>query len=119
MTHWHGDEDAIEHAFIVKAPLDELFFTAIREDQRIKKSKSQHTSADEILDPGLIVTDEFSEDDWEDLNVIHDILSPFTVWLLQLQGLSSQIKCSKGLVADVIPAMDELLSHLEQARINY
>jgi len=33
ITRWHRDVDAIEHAFILWAPLDEFVFTAIREDQ--------------------------------------------------------------------------------------
>jgi len=33
IPHWHGDVDAIEHAFIVKATLDELLCTAIPENQ--------------------------------------------------------------------------------------
>jgi hypothetical protein len=77
ITCWHGDLDAIECAFILGAPVDEFVFNAIREDQRKKKSKFQNTLADDRLDSELIVTDELSEDDWEDLDVIYDILSPF------------------------------------------
>jgi len=80
ITDWHDDVDAIEHAYIVWTPLDESVFTAIWEDQQRKKSKSQITSADSMLDPELIVTEKSSEDDWEDLKFIHDILSPFQVW---------------------------------------
>jgi len=89
ITRMHGDVDAIERAFILRTPLDEFLFTAIQENQRKKQSKSQNTSADDMLDPELIVTDKLSEDDWEDLKFIHDILSLFKVWSLQLQGLSS------------------------------
>jgi len=118
ISRWHGDVDAIERAFILRAALDEFVFSAIRENQRKKKNKSQNTSADDMLDPELIVTDELSEDDWEDLKVIQDIPSPFKVWSLQLQGLSSQKIRPNGFGADVIPAMDELLSYLEEAKHN-
>jgi len=71
------------------------------------------------LDPKPIVTDAISEDDWEDLEVIHDILSPFKVWSLQLQGLSSQKNSPNRFVANAIPPMDERLSNLEEAKHNY
>jgi len=111
--------DAIERAFILQAPLDEFVLTPIWEDQPRKKSKSQNTSPDDMLDPELIVTEESSEDDWEDLQVIHDILIPVKVWSLQLQGLSSQKNHPNGFVANDIPAMDKLLTHLEEAKHNY
>jgi len=38
ITHWHGNVDAIDHAFILPALLHEFVFTAILEDQRKKRS---------------------------------------------------------------------------------
>jgi len=88
-------------------------------DQRNKKSKSQNPSADDMLGPELIVTDDFSEDDWEDLKDIHDQLRPLKVWSLQFQWLSAQRNYPTEFVANVIPAIDELLSQLEEAKHNY
>jgi len=50
---------------------------------------------------------------------MHDILSPFKVWSILLQELISQKNCPNRFVADVFPAMDELLSHLEESQHDY
>jgi len=63
--------------------------------------------------------DELSEDDWNDLKFIHEILSSFKMLSLQLQGINSRKNCPNRFVADVILAMDELLSHLEETKHNY
>jgi len=72
-----------------------------------------------MLDSELIVTEELSDDAWEDLEVIHDILSLFKVWSLRLQGFSSPKNGPNGFVAHGIPAMVQLLSHQDEAMHNY
>ena len=58
IPHWHGDVDAIEHAFIVKATLDELLCTAIPENQWKKGNILQCTSVDDMLNPQFSVTEQ-------------------------------------------------------------
>jgi len=65
IPYWHGDVDAIAHAFILEAPLDELLCTAIPENQWKKEHKLQRTSVDDMLNPQFSVTDQLPEDDWE------------------------------------------------------
>jgi len=115
ITRWHGDGDAIENAFNLWALWDEFVFTAIWEDQHKMKNNSQNTSADNMLDPELIVTDILSQDDWEDWKVNLNIPSPFKVWSRQLEGFSSQQNRPNIFVADVIPAIVVLQSHLGEA----
>ncbi|RPA88696.1 hypothetical protein L873DRAFT_886571 [Choiromyces venosus 120613-1] len=43
-----------------------------------------------------------------------EILEPFKTWSLKLQG-----KCSNGSIYDIFPAMDDLLSSLEIAKLHY
>jgi len=56
--------------------------------------------------------DELTLDDWDELQAIMEILEPFKAWSLRLQG-----KWSNGSLYDIFPAMDDLLSSLENARI--
>jgi len=72
-----------------------------------------------MLDSELIVMEELSDDDWEDMDVIHDILSLFKVWSLQRPGFSSPKNRPNGFFADVLPVMVELLSHSDEAMHNY
>lgn len=58
--------------------------------------------------------DELSTQDWDELRDIIDILGPFRKWQLILQG-----KTHNGALHDISPAMDELLTHLEDTRTRY
>jgi len=87
---WHGNENAIERAFNVEAPLNEFVFTAIREHQRSMNRQSQNSSAHHRLDHEPIVTDKSSEDDCLDLNVNCDIPVLFRVSSHEIQELSLQ-----------------------------
>jgi hypothetical protein len=79
-----------------------------------KNSKSHDHSAEDMVDREPNVTDELSEDDREDLQVIRDILSLIKVSSLQLNGLSSQKNSPNRFFANAIPAIDELLCNLEE-----
>ena len=43
-----------------------------------------------------------------------EILEPFKAWSLRLQG-----KCANGSIFDIFPAMDDLLTSLENAQTRY
>ena len=43
-----------------------------------------------------------------------EILEPFKAWSLKLQG-----KCMNGAIYEIFPAMDDLLSTLENANTHY
>jgi len=58
--------------------------------------------------------DELSLDEWDELQAIMEILEPFKAWTLKLQG-----KCTNGAIYDIFPAMDDLLSSLENAKSQY
>jgi hypothetical protein len=47
------------------------------------------------------------------------ILSPFKWWAAHLQGLSTNTTQANVYLAEVIPAMDELVKHLNHAKQNY
>ena len=69
--------------------------------------------------PELISTDELTLDDWEDLKLILGILEPFRRWTLLLQGIGTERAQANGYIARVLPAIDELLSHLEDCKKQY
>ena len=54
--------------------------------------------------------DELTPADWDELRIVMDILEPFRRWTKLLQ-----VKHANELIPDILPAIDELLSHLEQA----
>jgi len=122
-TRWHSDVDALERAFILRIPLDGFVALAAKEKrQRLdgrRKGKGNETENDNEQDPEYVSTDELTIDDWEDLKVISIILTLFKRVSLYLQGMSSNRNWANGYLSQVLPAMDELLSHLEDAKIRY
>jgi len=119
-TRWHTDVDALERAFILRIPLDGFVALAPKEErQRLggrRKGKGNETENDNEQDPEYLSTDELTIDDWKDLKVISTILTPFKRVSLYLQGMSSNRNRANGYLSQVLPTMDELLSHLEDAK---
>jgi len=76
--------------------------------------RQNHNGEYQREDPSALVNDELLPDDWEYLNCIKDILAPFKEWTLRLQ-----VRYSNGCVSDILPAMDELLSHLEEMKVRF
>ena len=122
-TRWHSDVDALERAFVLRIPLDGFVALAAKEErQRLggrRKGKGNETENDNEQDPEYVSTDELTLDDWEDLKVISNILMPFKRISLYLQGMSTNRNRANGYLSQVLPAMDELLSHLEDAKTRY
>jgi hypothetical protein len=54
----------------------------------------------------MITHDELSPDEWEELRTLLEILQPFKKWTLILQQRNTP-----AMLANVVPAYDELLSH--------
>jgi len=65
-------------------------------------------------DPSVLVNDELLPDDWDYMKCIKEILAPFKEWSQWLQS-----RYSNGCVRDILPAMDELLSHLEDMKVQF
>ena len=122
-TRWHSDVAALERAFVLRVPLDGFVALAAKEErQRIgrgRKTKDNYRETDNEQDPEYVSTDELTLDDWEDLKVISTILEPFKLVSLYLQGMSSDRNRANGYLSQILPAMDELLSHLEDAKSRY
>ena len=136
VTRWSSDVDSIERAFILKEAIDDFVSSAIREERQKRTGRggntnmehryeegSQETGTDRgLLDaenPEFISTDELTLDDWEDLKLILRILEPFRCWTLLLQGIGTERAQANGYIARVLPAIDELLSHLEDCKKQY
>ena len=126
VTRWHGDVDAIEWAFEIKEGLDDFVFTALREEQQRKKGKARgseiascHAESEDDPNSESITQDELTLDDWEDLKIFRSILQPFKAWSLRLQSKNTDKNRANGFIAKVLPAIDELLAHLEEAKIQY
>jgi hypothetical protein len=95
-TRWNGDLAAISRALELREPLEDYIALEIR--------KSKGARDDELND------DQLTADDWTDLHFIQEILEPFRKWSILLQGKGG------AYLHEIIPAFDELLSHLEQQR---
>ena len=126
VTRWSSDADALERAFELRDILDGFIGTAVTEERKTKSRRTAqylHSDSDTIdydLDnPDLITSDELTRDDWDDLATILQILKPFLRLTLHLQGTGTQKNHSNGYLARVLPAMDDLLAHLEEAKQTY
>ena len=122
-TRWHSNVDALERAFVLRVPLDGFVALAAKEERqgigRLRKAKDNYSENDNEQDPQYVSTDELTLDHWEDLKVIRTILVPFKRVSLYLQGMSTNRNCANGYLSQILPAMDELLSHLEDAKTRY
>ena len=136
VKRWSSDIDSIEWAFILKEAIDDFVGSAIREERQKRTGRggntnielwygdeSHETGMDENLldaeNPELISTDELTLDDWEDVKLILGILEPFRRWTLLLQGIGIERIQANVYIAHVQPAIDELLSHLEDCKNRY
>jgi len=101
-TRWGGDYDSLTRAFELRESIEEFVSAAIRRNQDGERDNTQ---------PHALLHDELHLEDWDILRDIMDILQPFRKWQLMLQGRQHY-----GQLHDILPAMDELLSHLEDTR---
>jgi hypothetical protein len=105
ITRWSSDYESILRAFRLREAIEDYVRTAIRQNR--------HGERDIRNDNGL-VHDELLPEDWTFLLCVKDILTPFKEWTLRLQ-----VRYSNGCVADILPAMDELLAHLEDLKVQF
>ncbi|KIX05612.1 uncharacterized protein Z518_03584 [Rhinocladiella mackenziei CBS 650.93] len=113
--HWiagnlGGDFDALKRAFLLREPIEEFIAAEIR----AVSAEARKCGKNRYQDENDIERDELSIKDWDELRSIMDILEPFKKWPLKLQG-----KCRNGALHDILPAMDGLLAHLEDAKLQY
>jgi hypothetical protein len=121
VTCWHGDINALERAFLLREPLQDFMFTAIREEQQ-KKSKRGMSKARHAIDqkhPEMVTYNQLKVDYWDDFKIVYEVLEPFKYWTLRLEGNSTAKNRPNCSIADVLPAMDELLYDLEEAKVRY
>jgi hypothetical protein len=96
-TRWNGDMAAIARALSLREPLEDFISAALRTDKDC-----------------TLAEDELNPDEWQQIRSLLEILQPFKKWTLILQQ-----KDHSASIADVIPAYDELLSHLEEQKEYY
>ena len=101
-TRWGGDYDSITRAFDLRESIEEFVSAAIR----LNEDGERDTSL-----PHALLHDELMSEDWDILGDIMDILQPFRKWQLMLQGHQHY-----GQPHDILPAMDKLLTYLEDSR---
>jgi len=104
ITRWGGDYDSLKRAFLLKEPIQEFVAAAVRNERGARNELNMDSAK----------LDELSLDEWDELQAIMEILEPFKAWTLKLQG-----KCTNGAIYDIFPAMDDLLSSLENAKSQY
>ena len=104
ITRWSSDYEAIQRAFRLREPIEQFIREAIRLNLNGERNGS----------PEALSNDQLLPEDWVMLRCVMDILEPFKVWTNRLQ-----LRYSNGCVADVLPAMDELLAHMEDMKAFY
>jgi hypothetical protein len=105
VTRWSSDYESILRAFRLRDAIEEYTRTVIRQNFNGER--------DARIEEALI-HDELLPEDWDFLLCVKEILAPFKEWTLKLQ-----VRYSNGCVADILPAMDELLYHLELRRVEF
>jgi hypothetical protein len=101
-TRWNGDYAAIERALRLREPLEDFISSAIRLERASQSS------------PAALSHDELSPEDWQELQLMLECLEPLKAWTLKLEKRGSPC-----LIAEVLPAFDELLTHFEEHRNAY
>jgi len=86
---------AIGKAMNFREPLEDFIAASIRVDKQ-----------------STISLDELSPDEWQELRTLLEILQPFKKWTLILQQRNTP-----AMSANVVPAYDEVLTHLEDQRV--
>ena len=104
ITRWSSDYEAIQCTFRVREPIEQFIREAILLNLYGERNGS----------PEALSNDQLLHEDWVMLRCVMDILEPFKVWTNRLQ-----LRYSNGCMADVLPAMDELLAHMEDMKAFY
>jgi hypothetical protein len=85
----------IARAINLQAPFEDLIVASIR-----------------AYNESTITHDELSPDEWQELQTLLEILQPFKKWTLILPQRNTP-----AMLANVVPAYDELLRHQEDQRV--
>jgi hypothetical protein len=105
ITPWSSDYESILCAFRLREAIKDYVRTAIRQNRNGER---------DVCNNNGLVHDELLPQDWTFLLCVKDILAPFKEWTLCLQ-----VRYCNGCVADILPAMDELLAHLEDLKVQF
>ena len=103
-TRWGGDYNSIVRALELREALEDFVSSAIRRNENGERA--------ETVD--ALKWDELLPEDWDTLAEIVNVLGPFRKWQLLLQSRKHH-----GQLQDIFPAMDELLSHLEERKLQF
>ena len=88
----------------MREALEDFVSSAIRRNENRERA--------ETLD--ALKWNELLPEDWDTLAKIVNVLGPFQKWQLLLQSRNHH-----GQLQDIFPAMDELLSHLEERKLHF
>jgi len=105
VTRWSSDYESILRGFRLRDAIEEYVRIVIGQNSNGERERANENA---------LIHDELDPGDWEYLGCIKEILAPFKEWTLRLQ-----LRYSNGCVADILPAMDELLAHLEDMKVQF
>ncbi|KAF5137685.1 putative AC transposase [Metarhizium anisopliae] len=122
-TRWLSQYYMIERAITLRQYLEELIDITVQSSKKLTRSRSKPTqrrnSAPKCLDEGNLLTDQ----DWDALGWLKNILAMFDSCLLRLEG-DGQVRVRKGgveaqygMIWQVAIAYEFLLTTLEKAKI--
>jgi len=89
------DNPVFADVFLLWDPIEDFVASAIQNEAGGVDARNPHA----------LCLDELTRNDWDKLRSILNILEPFQVWSLRLQG-----KRKNSSLYEIFPAMDELLS---------
>ncbi|KID59571.1 transposase, partial [Metarhizium hybridum] len=122
-TRWLSQYYMIERAITLRQYLEELIDITVQSSKKLTRSRSKPTqrrnSAPKCLDEGNLLTDQ----DWDALGWLKNILAMFDSCLLRLEG-DGQVRVRKGgveaqygVIWQIAIAYEVLLTTLEKAKI--
>ncbi|EXU95156.1 hAT family dimerization domain protein [Metarhizium robertsii] len=122
-TRWLSQYYMIERAITLRQYLEELIDITVQSSKKLTRSRSKPTqrrnSAPKCLDEGNLLTDQ----DWDALGWLKNILAMFDSCLLRLEG-DGQVRVRKGgveaqygVIWQIAIAYEFLLTTLEKAKI--
>jgi hAT family C-terminal dimerisation region len=108
-TRWNSTFDMIERALELRTAID-TFIVASINDRSIQYQNKQKSDT--------VALDKLSSTDWKELEEMCELLRPFKYITKDMEGNIGDSRMN-GAICDVLPAMDFLLQHLEEAKKKY
>lgn len=119
-TRWNSFFLAMTRAIELRPVIDDILneeLTLWTNYERKKTDNYRKPIPENMKKKPDILDDYLSQDDWSIINQYHAILQPLWTMTLRLQGNGEG--GSHGVIWQVLPCMEKLLSHFEELKLRY